>query len=144
MNLPMRRMVRGMAVGMACVAILAASAGLALADGMPAAFDPGKLVKFDDREYRVDYADWVSTDPISSSQVKKIEAGKVSYVSIATTATGTYSTDGLISRNVRYPGIEVTEVTPRENNWMAFWSDGKWYRFASRSGNSFISLRGRH
>lgn len=147
MNLPTRHMLVGMTLGAICATGLAAlGPGYVLdvmADEMPAGFDTDKLVKFDGREYEVEYADWVSTDPLSSATVKKIEAGKVTYVSITTTATGTYSTDGLTSKHVQYPGIDVTEVTPRSRNWVRFWSNGSWYSFASRAGNSFLRLSGR-
>ncbi len=143
MTLPTRHMLLGMTLGAICASALAAlGPGYVLeafADEMPAGFDTGKLVKFGDREYEVSYADWVSTDPLSTATVKKIEAGKVSYVSITTTATGTYSTDGLTSRNVLYPGIEVTPVNTRDN-FFSFWSAGHWQGMATRSGNSFIFI----
>lgn len=146
MNLPTRHMLLGMSLGAACATALAAMGpGFVLeafADEMPAGFDTSKLVKFDGRDYEVEYADWVSTDPLSSSTVKKIEGGKVTYVSITTTATGTYSTDGLTSRHVLYPGIDVTEVTPDRSNWLRFWSNGSWFSFSSRAGNSFLRLSG--
>jgi hypothetical protein len=147
MNLPTRHMLLGMTLGAACATALATvGPGMVLeafADEMPAGFDTSRLVKFDGRDYEVDYADWVSTDPLSSSTVKKIEGGKVTYVSITTTATGTYSTDGLTSKHVLYPGIDVTEVTPDRRNWVRFWTNGSWYRFSSRAGNSFLRLSGR-
>lgn len=143
MNLPTRHMLLGMTLGAICASALAAIGPgyvlSALADEMPAGFDTGKLAKFGDREYQVSYADWVSTEPLSSAQVKKVEAGKVSYVSITTTATGTYSTDGLTSKHVLYPGIEVEEAEPR-GNFFAFWSLGQWQGIATHSGNSFIAI----
>lgn len=151
MNLPTRHMLFGISLGALCASALAAMGpGYvmdAIADEMPAGFDTGKLVKFDDRDYRIDYEDWVSTDPVSSSIIKKIEGGRVSYVNVATTATGTYSSDSLISKHVLYPGIEVNEVaedgTVRRPR-MAFWTNGSWYQFASRSGNSILRFSGRH
>lgn len=146
MNLPTRHMLMGMTLGAICATALAAiGPGYVLdvlADEMPAGFDTDKLVKFDDRDYRIEYADWVSTDPISSAVVKKIEAGRVSYVNIATTATGTYSTDGLTSKHVLYPGIDVTEVTPAPRNFVRFWSNGDWFALTTRAGNSVIRLFG--
>lgn len=143
MNLPTRHMLLGMTLGAICASALAVvGPGYVLeafADEMPAGFDTGKLVKFGDREYDVSYADWVSTDPLSTAQVKKIEAGKVSYVSITTTATGTYSTDSLTSRHVLYPGIEVKEVGARDK-FFAFWSAGQWQGIATRNGNSFVYI----
>ncbi|MCP8885015.1 hypothetical protein NIM87_16010 [Devosia sp. XJ19-1] len=147
MNLPTRHMLMGMTLGAVCATTIAAiGPGFvlqAIADEMPAGFDTDKLVKFEGRDYEVDYADWVSTDPLSSATVKKIEGGRVSYVSISTTATGTYSTDGLTSKHVLYPGVDVTEVAPNRANWMRFWSNGSWFNFSSRSGNSVLRLTGR-
>jgi len=144
MNLPTRHMLLGMTLGAICASALAAMGPgyvmEAFADEMPAGFDTDKLVKFDDREYSVSYADWVSTDPLSTAMVKKIEAGKVSYVSITTTATGTYSSDSLTSKHVLYPGIDVQRVSSPADNWFAFWSGGKWHGFASKNGNSFIAM----
>jgi len=146
MNLPTRHMLMGMTLGAICAMALAAiGPGFVLeafADEMPAGFDTDKLVKFDGRDYEIDYADWVSTDPLSSATVKKIEAGRVSYVNITTTATGTYSTDGLTSKHVQYPGIEVTEVARAPRNWIRFWTNGDWYSFTSRAGNSFLRING--
>ncbi|MHA6298348.1 hypothetical protein [Devosia sp. CAU 1758] len=146
MNLPTRHMLIGMTLGAVCATALAViGPGFVLetfADEMPAGFDTNKLVKFDGREYEIDHADWVSTDPLSSATVKKIEGGRVSYVNITTTATGTYSTDGLTSKHVLYPGIDVTEVIPSRRNLVRFWSNGNWFSFSSRAGNSFLRLSG--
>lgn len=143
MNLPTRHMLLGMTLGALCATALAAiGPGYVLevfADEMPAGFDTDKLVKFDGRDYEVSYADWVSTDPLSTATVKKIEAGRVSYVSITSTATGTYSTDGLTSKHVLYPGIEV-KPADKNRNWFAYWSGGHWQGFATRNGNSFIAV----
>lgn len=148
MNLPTRHMLLGMTLGATtAMAVAAIGPGMVLdvfADEMPAGFDTSNLVKFDGREYEVEYADWVSTDPISSATVKKIEGGRVTYVSVSTTATGTYSTDGLTSRHVLYPGIDVTEVAPGAANSIRFWTNGSWYSFTSRAGNAFLRLTGRH
>jgi hypothetical protein len=145
-NLPTRQMLMGMALGAACATALAAfGPGYVVdvfADEMPAGFDTDNLVKFDDRDYQVEYEDWVSTDPISTARVKKIEAGRVTYVDIATTATGTYSTDGLTSRHVQYPGIEVEEVGTSRVTWFASWRNGRWVSFATAPGRSFVSVRG--
>lgn len=146
MNLPTRHMLLGMTLGAACATALAAlGPGYVvdvMADEMPAGFDTDKLVKFDGRDYEIEYQDWVSTDPVSSVTVKKIEAGKVTYVNITTTATGTYSTDGLTSRHLQYPGIDVTEVTPGHDSWVRYWTNGSWYTLSSRAGNSIVRLSG--
>lgn len=126
----------------ACLCSTALVALPALADGAPGTIDAANLVKFNERDYRIDYADWVSTDPLSTSRVKKIEAGKVSYVDITTTATGTYSTDGLTSPHVRYPGIEVEEVRPMApSNRFAYWAGSSWIGFSGAGANSLLTLR---
>lgn len=137
MTKPTRQMLLGALSGALVVALLAGT--VVSADEQPGAIDPSKLVRFGDRDYRVEYADWVATDPISSSTVKKIEAGKVSYVSISTTATGTYSTDGLTSRHIRYPGITV-EALPATDTSFAALSGGQWLHFSVYRGNSYVSL----
>lgn len=53
--------------------------------------------------------DTVSTKLLSTQTVRKIEAGKTSFVTVATTATGVYSSDALTSPNIRYPGIHAEQ-----------------------------------
>lgn len=69
----------------------------------PPPFDPSKLRKFD-----IQIADTVSTEPLRTQYVKKIAGGYPTTVSIITTSTGTYSSDGITSPHVLYPGIDVT------------------------------------
>lgn len=140
MTLPTPRQLLASSVVALCAAAISV-AGVS-ADDAANSIDDSKLVKFDDRTYLVDYADWVSTDPLSTARVKKIEAGRVSYVDITTTATGTYSTDGLTSPHVNYPGIEVQEIDAtgtRTGNRFAYWSANGWVGFKGRGANSFIS-----
>jgi hypothetical protein len=73
-------------------------------DLFPPKFDPRTLKKFD-----VDVDDSVSTKAQHTEFVTKISGGVKTIVAIVTTATGVYSTDGLASPNIRYPGIEVTQ-----------------------------------
>lgn len=99
----------------------------ALADGllMPPAFDASKLVIFDDSLFTVRTDPSVSMDATRTEYVRKIEFGRTSTVKVTTTASGTYSTDGLYSPHIRYPGIHVERLTgqgqPVTN--VAFWSD---------------------
>ena len=74
-------------------------------DLLPApVFDPKSLRKFD-----VDINDkQVSTEVTHRDVVTKIGFGQRTVVSIITTPSGTYSSDGLVSPYVRYPGIDVT------------------------------------
>jgi hypothetical protein len=66
-------------------------------------FNPKLLRKFD---FTLD--DSVSTKVERTQTVSKIEFGKRTIVSIVTTPSGTYSSDAIISPNVRYPGIDVS------------------------------------
>lgn len=88
----------------------------AVADKAP--FSSGKtldtnLAHFNGRTYAIGSAPGVSLEPLSTSIVRKIAYGKTSFVSIATTASGVYSSDGLTDPHVRYPGIFVEPVRPR-------------------------------
>ena len=144
MNLPTRHALIAMTLGALAASVIAMTGpGMtlpAVADEMIAAvapgFDPDNLVKFNDREYRMEHEDWVSTEPLKKVRLKKIEGGRVSYVDITTTATGTYSTDAMFSRHVQYPGVSVEEVLPR--NRFSFWSSNGWQGFSSRIGESFV------
>lgn len=103
----------GAVAALMLVALLAA--GTAQADGLDAFIetDPPPLttlVKFEDRQYEVAYAESVSLDPLSSTTVRKVGYGRVTNVNIATTSTGTYSSDGLTSPHVLFPGVEVSRV----------------------------------
>lgn len=141
MNLPDRHLLLGMTLGAVCAMALATiGPGMvfeALADEFtPSGIDAANLVKFEGRDYAVDYEDWVATEPLSTVRVKKIEAGKVSYVSITTTATGTYSTDAMFSSHVQYPGISVTRAEP-DRNFFQYWSNGRWSAFSTGVAGSF-------
>lgn len=149
MNLPDRHLLLGMTLGAICATGLAAiGPGLvisAFADEFaPRGVDAASLVKFEGQDYDVGYEDWVATDPLSTSRVKKVEAGKVSYVTITTTATGTYSTDAMFSRNVQYPGISVEAAAP-DRNFFRYWSNGAWSSFSTGTAGSFVYYgSGRH
>ncbi|PXA90837.1 hypothetical protein DMC47_26815 [Nostoc sp. 3335mG] len=126
MHLPLRSMSLGL--------VVALCTGPALADGI----DAGALVRYGLDE-GVTFEDWVSTDPLATHMVKKIEAGRVSYVTITETATGTYSSDGLASRHVLYPGISESSS---DHNSFSFssWNDGRWTNIRAYSGNSYVSV----
>ena len=149
MSLPTRHMLAGMLLGAACATAIAMTGhGMVIqtfADEMSApAFDISKLVKFEGRSYAVENEDWVSSEPLSTVRVKKVEGGVVSYVTITTTETGTYSTDAMFSKHVQYPGITVTqkpEWSPA--NRFSFWSNGVWTSFTSGSGGSFLHYSGK-
>lgn len=149
MKLPTRDVLLGMTLGAVSAMVLATvGPGMVVqtfADGMLNAvmapgFDTSKLVKFEGRRYQVQTEDWVSQDASSSQMVKKVEGGRVSYVTIATTPTGTYSSDGMFSRNVQYPGIAVDEA-PHRTGSFSYWGGNRWFSFSSRAARSFLYLR---
>ncbi|WMT87893.1 hypothetical protein NO932_04615 [Pelagibacterium sp. 26DY04] len=108
-------------VGAVALLMLAAilGAGTVRADGLINTDPPplSMLVKFDDRQYQIAYSDQVSLEPISTAVVRKVGYGHVTEVNIATTSTGTYSSDGLASPHVLYPGIEVARVYEDEGHY---------------------------
>ncbi|ODT79617.1 MAG: hypothetical protein ABS76_18720 [Pelagibacterium sp. SCN 64-44] len=126
-----------------------ASFGLALpvlADGTGEhSIDTSKLVFHHGRPYAVSYDETVSSDPVSVSRIKKIEAGRVSWVTIATTASGTYSTDAMFSPHMQYPGVSVERLgwpywayhAPSPRTRFSYWSGTNWTSMSLRSGNSF-------
>lgn len=63
------------------------------------------LAKFDGDYYAIANESDVSLTPESTAVVRKIGYGQTKFVTINTTSTGTYSSDGLASPNIRYPGI---------------------------------------
>ncbi|MGB3339743.1 MAG: hypothetical protein WBA73_21380 [Devosia sp.] len=141
MNLPDRHLLLGMTLGAVCATALAAiGPGMvieAFGDEMAiSGVDAARLVKYEEREYLVDYDDWVATDPLSTTRVKKVEAGQVSYVTITTTATGTYSTDAMFSNHVQYPGISVESAEP-DRNFFRYWTNGRWSAFSTGNAGSF-------
>jgi hypothetical protein len=81
--------------------------------------------------------DSVSTEVVSSSRIRKIEAGRTSFVTVARTATGVYSSDGLTSTNVRYPGIHSDE---QRNAALAYLVGGGWMFFAPAAAGSSLEV----
>jgi hypothetical protein len=80
----------------------------------PPPFDPSQLKKF-----AITFGDSVSTEPQSTQTVSKIGFGHKSVVSIVTTTSGTYSSDGIASPHVLYPGIDVALKHPNRSYWTA-------------------------
>lgn len=147
MNLPDRHLLIGMTLGALCATALAAigpgTVVEVLADEMlqPQGIDANSLVRYEGRKYQVNYDDTVATEPLSTTRVKKVEGGRVSYVTITTTDTGTYSTDAMFSPHVQYPGIEVNPVSVYPYNHFSYWSGGRWFGFRSGGAGSFMYFR---
>lgn len=146
MLLPDRKVLLGMTLGAVC-GVAAGMIGpgsviAAFADGTQTGIDPSALVKFEDRDYDVQYDDWVDTTPTGKTRIKKVEFGRVSYVDITTTSTGTYSTDAMFSRNIQYPGITVHEVAPQVASAISVLGlGGRWVALPLAPGNSFVHIR---
>lgn len=81
--------------------------------------------------------DTVSTEVLSTQTVRKIEAGRTSFVTIARTATGVYSSDALASPNVRYPGIHAEG---QQNSMLAILTGGAWAFITPVNAGSFLSV----
>lgn len=128
----------GVAISLLLVAALASGAH---ANGIINVFPPPltTLVKFYDRDYSVGHADWVSLEPETSTSVRKIEYGRVTEVSIATTSTGTYSSDAMVSPNVLYPGITVEPVKSEKRRYG--WGFGPGFVALDGAGTSIYRLR---
>lgn len=80
----------------------------------------------------------LSQDVLSTQVVRKIEAGKTSFVSVVTTPSGVYSSDGLDSPYVRYPGIQPDES--REFDAVAYLSNGGWVGLKFRPADSIQTV----
>jgi len=85
------------------------------------------------RKYAIEFGPEVSTDVLTRRSVTKIGFGQMTKVAIITTSSGTYSSDGLVSPHVRYPGIAVA---PRHQRPLA-----PVVRPVGTDGGSFIVLR---
>ena len=120
------------------LSLIAAALVLSLASVRADGFDPSKLLILGE-DHGVTYEDWVSTDPLETHTVKKIEGGRVSYVTITRTSTGTYSSDGIASPPVQYPGI-IEPDNPRNKFSFSSWNNGQWTQLRTYSGNSYVSI----
>lgn len=74
--------------------------------------DFSNLIRIGDDKFEASYSGQFSDEVESVRTVRKIGFGKVEEVSIVTTASGTYSTDGLATRRVRYPDIDTRRADP--------------------------------
>jgi hypothetical protein len=72
--------------------------------------DDTHLARFDGDYYAVETEPGVSLAPITEISVKKIGYGRISFVNVATTSSGVYSSEGLFSPHFRYPGIHTDGV----------------------------------
>ena len=97
----------------------------------PKPFDPKSLLKF-----HITAGPNVSLDVQKTATISKISYGHRTYVAIVTTPSGTYSTDALMSPNVRYPGIDVTPKGHGAFSYRTFsgpFGTGTWTSFSEGS-----------
>lgn len=101
-------------------------------DIFPPSFDMSRLKKFD-----ITTNGTVSTKAERTEYVSKIAFGHRTRVAIVTTASGTYSSDALLSPNVKYPGIDVTPKHPRRgyaySSFSGPYGSGTWSSVSSGS-----------
>lgn len=117
---------------------------LSVATGTSAStYDPESLIKYEDRTYSVTYDDSVVQEPTRQLRIKKIEYGRVSFVDIAETASGTYSTEAMFSPHVRYTGITVKRVRDEQTMIRLFdWSNTSgWTELRLGDAGSFRYLQ---
>lgn len=100
----------------------------------PPAFDPDRLMKW---SYYVQPG--VSIEPVKETVVRKIAFGRTTFVRIMETDSGVYSTDGLASPHIGYPGI-IKERKREATRLLWSWEDGRWVVSAPLSAGSFVSI----
>lgn len=100
----------------------------------PPAFDPSRLMRWD---YYVQPG--VSVEPINETVVRKIGYGKTTFVNVMETASGVYSTDGLASPHIQYPGI-IKELKPSPPAGLWFWTGRQWVASVPVDADSFVSI----
>jgi hypothetical protein len=84
---------------------------------------------------------WVSTDVQSRQIVRKIGYGRTEFVDIVTTSTGTYSSDGLASPHIRYPGIHGTHLTADGRaTLLGLWNGSGWTILKGLDADSFVTI----
>jgi hypothetical protein len=98
------------------------------------------LARFDGEYFAIGTEPGVSLAPQSSVRIRKIGYGQTSFVSVFATPSGTYSTDGLHSPHIRYPGIHVdpldTVIEPVSGAVLGWSRLTGWVRIPLFSANS--------
>ncbi len=92
------------------------------------------------RKYAITFDDSISTDVQRTQVVRKIGHGHVSDVTIVTTPSGTYSTDGMLSPHVRYPGIDKSLRRRTHDHWSFSPGGNDGGRWISYADGSFIYI----
>ena len=101
----------------------------------PPRFDADSLAKYD---FTVEPS--VSAVVTATRTVRKIGYGRTQFVEIVTTPSGVYSSDGLASPHIRYPGIHK-QWKGIPHGRLALWTNGKgWTAYSEVSAGSFVSI----
>ena len=87
----------------------------------------------------VSVAPYVSQVPLSTANVRKIGYGRVSSVEVVTTASGTYSSDGLASPHVLYPGVEAKPTAAAGFATLFALIGGDWTPLTPSRSGSFVT-----
>jgi hypothetical protein len=90
------------------------------------------------KRYTFSFDDSVSGEVQRSRVVKKIAGGRTSEVTITTTPSGTYSSDGLLSPHIQYPGIDKKlKGGARRHAWFYSSTRSGYGHWTSYSNGSF-------
>jgi hypothetical protein len=89
--------------------------------------------------------DWVSTEPLGESVVRKIGFGKTEFVRVIETSTGIYSSDGLSDPHIRYPGLHegaapATATAYGLPGLVGLWDGTRWLLQTGFSAGSFVNI----
>ena len=135
--------------------ILGATSGLAVAQMVPGPtlaavlskppFTVGKaldshLVKYDGDYFAVATQPGIALTSDNEVTVRKVGYGRTSFVTIATTPSGVYSSDALASPHVRYPGVYTARLQlaalPFTGSLMGWSKLSGWVKIPLESANS--------
>lgn len=107
---------------------------------LPSTIDFSKLLRIGD-DQSIALASTVSTDVKKVSTIRKIGYGRETIVRIVTSASGTYSTDGLASPYVRYPGVTVSRaVVGNTSGYATLNGDSAWHKLTFPDAGSFVTI----
>ncbi len=102
------------------------------------------LLRIGERTYNARIDPSVSRQIVGQYRMRKIGFGRLENIEVITSATGTYSSDGLKSPYVVYPGISFDEVKPlpvHQNLLVLVWDASRgWQALESSSAPSFLSI----
>ncbi len=102
------------------------------------------LLRIGERVYNAGMDASVSRRVLAQYRVRKISYGRLENVAVVTSATGTYSSDGLKSPYVVYPGVSFNEVAPlvlSQNPPVLVWdTSGGWRALETTHAPSFLTM----